>query len=49
MFYCANTDCNASDSAAYRAKEAGHTNVKVLRAGIQGWVDAGQPVTKPSK
>jgi rhodanese-related sulfurtransferase len=44
VFYCANTHCDASDQAAGRALTAGYTNVKVLPAGIAGWVEAGKKV-----
>jgi rhodanese-related sulfurtransferase len=46
VFFCANTHCSASDKAAERAKEAGYANVSIMRAGIEGWKDAGQS-TKP--
>jgi rhodanese-related sulfurtransferase len=48
VFYCGNTDCRASDGAAERALEAGYSNVKILRAGIAGWVAAGQQVERPA-
>ncbi len=48
VFYCANTHCTASDNAAERAKEAGYADVRVLRAGITGWRDAGKP-TVPAR
>lgn len=44
VFYCANTHCGASHEAAEHAKLAGYTNVKVLPAGIAGWVEAGKSV-----
>ena len=47
VFYCANTMCSASDSAASRAVEAGFTDVSVLKAGIKGWKDAGQATALP--
>lgn len=47
VFYCANTECMASHSAAKRASEAGYTNVKVMADGIQGWKAAGQK-TEPA-
>jgi len=43
VFYCANTECHASDSAAQRAMRVGYTNVAVLRVGIQGWKESGMP------
>lgn len=46
VFYCANEYCGASHSAAKRARFAGYTNVKVLPAGIAGWVKAGNVTTK---
>lgn len=48
VFYCANTKCTASKTAAERAAKAGYTEVFVMPAGIKGWVEAGQPVSKPN-
>jgi rhodanese-related sulfurtransferase len=42
VFYCANTRCTASHTAAKRAMEAGYTNVSILPEGIAGWKAAGQ-------
>lgn len=47
VFYCANEHCSASDGAAGRALSAGYTDVSVLRAGIVGWAQAGQPTERP--
>ncbi len=47
VFYCANTKCTASHTAAKRAAEAGHKDVNVLAPGIKGWVEAGKAVDKP--
>jgi len=47
VFYCANTHCGASHEAAGKAIVAGYTNVKVLPAGISGWVKAGKK-TQPA-
>lgn len=44
IFYCSNTYCTASDSAAERAANSGYKNVKVMREGIKGWIEAGKPV-----
>lgn len=41
VFYCANTQCMASHSAAKRAVSAGYKNVAVMADGIQGWKKAG--------
>lgn len=46
VFYCYNTNCGASDRAAEKASEAGYKNVAVMKAGIKGWVKAGQTVEK---
>ncbi len=48
VFYCSNMDCRASDGAAGRAREAGYTDVNVMRAGIAGWVEAGEDTTPPT-
>jgi rhodanese-related sulfurtransferase len=48
VFYCANEKCSAAPKAAQRAWDAGFTNVYVMHAGIMGWTEAGQPVSKPS-
>ncbi len=45
VFYCGGTQCRASDAAATRAASAGYASVSVMRDGIRGWVDAGQPTT----
>jgi len=43
VFYCANTECGASHTAAQKALEAGYTDVSVLPDGLMGWKQAGQP------
>lgn len=45
IFYCSNTRCTASDSAAERASENGYENVHIMREGIAGWADAGKATT----
>jgi rhodanese-related sulfurtransferase len=47
VFYCGGTLCRASDSAAKRASAAGYADVSVMRAGIRGWKEAGQPTETP--
>ena len=42
IFYCSNTNCSASDSAAERASAHGYENVHIMREGIKGWKDAGK-------
>jgi len=44
VFYCGNTACMASHNAAEKAMTAGYTNVKIMPAGIAGWVQAGKKV-----
>jgi len=46
VFYCASEKCSAAPKAAGRAVSEGYTNVRVLRAGIKGWAEAGKPVDK---
>ena len=46
VFYCANTRCTASHTAAERAAEAGYQHVSVLSDGIQGWAAKGETVEK---
>lgn len=48
IFYCANTQCAASDGAAHRARNAGYEDVSVMREGIAGWVEAGNETETPS-
>lgn len=43
VFYCANTRCGASETAAQRAVSAGYAYVAVLPDGIMGWKQAGKP------
>jgi rhodanese-related sulfurtransferase len=45
IFYCSNTNCTASDSAAERASSNGYENVHIMREGIKGWKEAGKPTT----
>jgi rhodanese-related sulfurtransferase len=45
VFYCANKNCGSSHEAAAKAITAGYTNVKVMPAGIAGWVKAGKKTT----
>jgi rhodanese-related sulfurtransferase len=44
VFYCSNPWCRKAPNAARRATSLGHTNVKVMAAGIQGWLGAKLPV-----
>lgn len=44
VFYCANPYCRKAPRAAKRALALGHQDVRVLSAGITGWLAAGFPV-----
>jgi len=46
VFYCANTHCSASEIGANKAVLAGYTDVQVMKAGIAGWVAAGEKTTR---
>jgi rhodanese-related sulfurtransferase len=43
VFYCSNPFCRKAPNAARRAKQLGYTNVKVMSAGISGWLSAKLP------
>jgi len=43
VFYCSNPLCRKAPNAARRAKNLGYTNVKVMSAGISGWLAAKLP------
>lgn len=38
VFYCSNPMCRKAPNAARRAKGMGYVNVKVMSAGITGWL-----------
>jgi len=44
VFYCMNTMCRASHKGANFAVEQGYPNTYVYGDGIEGWIEAGQPV-----
>lgn len=44
VFYCSNPMCRKAPGAARRAKAMGHADVRVLSAGISGWLAAKLPV-----
>jgi rhodanese-related sulfurtransferase len=48
VFYCAGEKCSSSHKAAFRAIEAGYTNVMVMPEGMSGWKKAGQKTAKPN-
>ena len=44
VFYCSNPLCRKAPNAARRAGKLGYTDVRVMSAGIAGWLGAGLPV-----
>lgn len=44
VFYCSNFLCRKAPTAARRAKAMGYTDVRVMSAGIQGWISEQLPV-----
>lgn len=48
VFYCSNPLCRKAPNAARRARSFGYENVRVMSAGIQGWMNAGMPVESSS-
>ncbi len=43
VFYCANPMCRKAPNAARRAKKLGYEDVRVMSAGISGWLSANLP------
>jgi len=43
VFYCSNFLCTKAPKAARRAKKLGYTHVRVMSAGITGWLSAALP------
>jgi rhodanese-related sulfurtransferase len=43
VFYCSNPLCSKAPKAAKRALRLGHENVRVMSAGISGWLSARLP------
>ena len=43
VFYCSNPLCAKAPNAARRASSMGHSNVRVMSAGIRGWLAAQLP------
>ncbi len=43
VFYCGNPMCRKAPVAAKRAKQMGYENVRVMSAGITGWVGSNMP------
>jgi rhodanese-related sulfurtransferase len=43
VFYCSNPLCRKAPNAARRAKSMGYSDVRVMSAGISGWLSAKLP------
>ena len=43
VFYCSNPMCRKAPNAARRAKQMGYENVRVMSAGISGWLSSNLP------
>jgi rhodanese-related sulfurtransferase len=43
VFYCSNPLCRKAPNAALRARRLGYENVRVMSAGIKGWMGARLP------
>ena len=43
VFYCSNPLCRKAPNAARRAEAMGYEQVRVMSAGISGWLSAGLP------
>jgi len=43
IFYCGWPDCNRSTTLSGAASQAGFTDIKVLKGGLQAWIDKGHP------
>jgi rhodanese-related sulfurtransferase len=43
VFYCSNPLCRKAPNAARRAEEMGYSDVKVMSAGISGWLSKKLP------
>jgi rhodanese-related sulfurtransferase len=41
VFYCSNPMCRKAPIAAKRAKQMGYEDVRVMSAGISGWMSSG--------
>jgi len=42
VFYCYSPQCTASEEAAREAARLGYRDVRIMPAGIQGWIKAGK-------
>ena len=49
VFYCSNPLCRKAPNAARRARDLGYRDVRVMSAGIQGWLSAKLPTESGSE
>lgn len=49
VFYCSGPFCRKAPIAARRALRLGHADVRVMAAGLRGWMDAGLPVERSTR
>ncbi len=49
VFYCSNPLCTKAPKAALRARKLGYENVRVMSAGIKGWLGERLPTESGSR
>ncbi|HEX2644806.1 MAG TPA: rhodanese-like domain-containing protein, partial [Thermoanaerobaculia bacterium] len=49
VFYCSNPLCRKAPNAARRAKKMGYSDVRVMSAGISGWLATKLPTESGSR
>ncbi len=47
ILYCHGGDCDASENTAIRLQQMGFTNIRIMTAGFEDWVNAGYEVETP--
>ncbi len=47
ILYCHGGDCDASENTAIRLQQMGFTNIRIMTAGFDDWVNAGYEVETP--
>jgi rhodanese-related sulfurtransferase len=47
ILYCHGGDCDASENTAIRLQQMGFTNIRIMTAGFDEWVNAGYEVETP--
>lgn len=46
VFYCSSSMCRKAPAAALRARKMGYTDVRVMSAGIRGWLSRALPTER---